>query len=210
MEEGNFYLVNEPDATTYFQFRPAEDKLYESVLDLAFATGDLYDWISNWAICAGDTEATGSDHEMCRFEILHDGTATVPSPTAPRYNWKKADWKVFHSTLQQSVANHKMAWTLLMATQHRHSSLDQAAELLRDLIVAAVKASVPRLRLHPRSKAWWTQELTNKRKAMKTSQRVMKLLPSEDSHARCKQRRNDYFRSIKKSKTDMWNQYVED
>ncbi|RPA80381.1 DNase I-like protein [Ascobolus immersus RN42] len=91
MEEGNFYLVNEPDAPTYFQFRLAEDTLYESVLDLAFATGDLYDWISNWAICAGDTEATGSDHKMCRFEILHDGTATVPSPTAPRYNWKKAD-----------------------------------------------------------------------------------------------------------------------
>ncbi|RPA70842.1 hypothetical protein BJ508DRAFT_218859, partial [Ascobolus immersus RN42] len=97
-----------------------------------------------------------------------------------------------------------------MATQHRHSSLDQAVELLRDLIVAAVESSVPRLRLHPRSKAWWTQELTNKRKAMKTSQRIMKFLPSEDSHARYKQRRNDYFRSIKKSNTDMWNQYVEE
>src|SRR5690606_18373346 len=28
------------------------------------------------------------------------GTATVPSPTAPRYNWKAADWELFDRTLK--------------------------------------------------------------------------------------------------------------
>src|SRR5690606_34563895 len=56
MEAGNFYLVNEPEAPTFFQYCQATSTFYESVLDLAFATGDLFEWISNWAVCDRDTE----------------------------------------------------------------------------------------------------------------------------------------------------------
>src|SRR5690606_22232057 len=210
IEGGNFYLVNEPEAPTFFQYRQATSTLYESVLDLAFATGDLFEWISNWAVCDRDTEATGSDHHMLRFEILHDGTATVPSPTAPRYNWKAADWELFDRTLKAQANQHNRRWQLLLATQHRSTSLDSAAELLRDIMVSSVEASVPRVRIHARSKAWWTIELTAKRKAMKVSQRQLKQSPSPERFAEYKSRRNEYYRSIRKSKTEMWNKYVED
>ena len=86
MEAGNFYLVNEPEAPTFFQYCQAEDTFYKSVIDLAFATVDLYRWISNWAVYDAGIENTGSDHHMLWFEILHDRTVTVPSLTAPRYN----------------------------------------------------------------------------------------------------------------------------
>jgi len=43
MNAGNFYLVNEPEAPTFFQYRQATSTLYESVLDLAFSTGDLFE-----------------------------------------------------------------------------------------------------------------------------------------------------------------------
>src|SRR5690606_5829804 len=91
MEEGNFALINDPDTPTFFQYRKTTNTIYESVLDLAFATGDLFEWIINWSICEKDTEETGSYHEMIRFEVMHNGTPLVPSPTTQRYNWKKAD-----------------------------------------------------------------------------------------------------------------------
>src|SRR5690606_18980039 len=210
MEEGNFYLINEPDIPTFFQYRKTNKSIYGSVLDLAFATGDLFDWTTRWSICDTDIQETGSYHEMIRFEIMHNGTLVVPSPLSHRYNWKKADWKLFTSLLQTSTTMHTQLWTTLMATQHRHESLDQAAETLRDLILEAVTSSVPRLHVHARSKAWWTQEITDKRKKMRGAKRQHKAAPSEENHFYYKRTRNEYFRSIKQSKTDKWNTYVEE
>src|SRR5690606_4907805 len=138
MEEGNFYLINEPDIPIFFQYRKTTNSIYESVLDLAFATGDLFDWTTGWSICDTDIQETGSYHEIIRFEIMHDWTPVVPSPLSHRYNWKKADWKLFTSTLQTSTTAYAQLRTTLMVTQHRHDSLDQAAETLRDLILEAV------------------------------------------------------------------------
>ena len=86
MEEGNFYLINEPDTSTFFQYRKQTNTIYESVLDLAFATSNMFQTTTNWSICEKETEDTGSYHEMIRFEIMHDGTPTVTSPLTQRYN----------------------------------------------------------------------------------------------------------------------------
>ena len=134
----------------------------------------------------------------------------VPNPLSHRYNWKLADWKLFTDTLQQMATIHRHLWESFMATSHQNSNLDVAAELLRDCILEAVKASVPKLRIHARSKAWWTPEITAKRRKMKGAKRQLKLEPSEDNHLYYKRTRNEYFRSIKQSKTNMWNTYVED
>src|SRR5690606_3476163 len=57
---------------------------------------------------------------------------------------------------------------------------------------------------------WWTQDITAKQKKMKGAKRQLKTAPSEDNHSYYKRTRNDYFRTIKQSKTDMWNTYVEE
>src|SRR5690606_40495744 len=74
----------------------------------------------------------------------------------------------------------------------------------------SVTSSVPRLHVHARSKAWWTQEITDKRKKMRGAKRQHKAAPSEENHFYYKRTRNEYFRSIKQSKTDKWNTYVEE
>src|SRR5690606_16755896 len=105
---------------------------------------------------------------------------------------------------------HAQLWTTLMATQHRHDNLDQAAETLRDLILEAVTLSVPRLRVHARPKAWWTPEITAKQKKMRGAKPQLKTAPSKENHSNYKRTRNEYFHTIKQSKTDMWNAYVEE
>ena len=45
---------------------------------------------------------------------------------------------------------------------------------------------------------------------MKASQRTLKHYPSAETHQEYKQKRNAYYQSIQKSKSDMWNQYVEE
>src|SRR5690606_26562228 len=83
-------------------------------------------------------------------------------------------------------------------------------ETLWDLNLETVTLSVPRLHVHARCKAWWTPEITEKRKKMRGAKRQLKTAPSEDNHSYYKHTRNEYFPSIKQSKTDMWNIYVEE
>ena len=42
------------------------------------------------------------------------------------------------------------------------------------------------------------------------SERLLKSTPTEENHLQYKRKRNDYFRSIKQSKTNMWNTYMEE
>lgn len=71
LQANDFDLLNEQNAFTHF---PSNGNT-PSVLDLTFATPNLFDSISNWCI---DPEAdTGSDHVAIRFEILTLNTPSV-------------------------------------------------------------------------------------------------------------------------------------
>jgi len=93
-------------------------------------------------VCDRDTEVTGFDHYMLRFEILHNGTVIVLSLTVLCYNCKAADWELFAKTLKKQATQYNRRWQPLLATQYWPISLHSAAELLKDIIVSSVKASV--------------------------------------------------------------------
>lgn len=201
--ESNLYdLVNEEDAYTHF---PTNGN-HPSVLDLTFASPTVFDSIQNWAI---DSEASsGSDHAVLRFELQSLQHTTVPAPTSNRYNWKKADWELFGKTLLQATATKADVWNLALSHPHYHHNLDLAAELLRDSILTAITAAVPLARPSPQSKAWWTEELTVKRKAMARRERHWKLFRTEDTMGLFKLARHEFGKALHSAKTSHWDQFV--
>ena len=94
LEEGDYKLINKDDTPTYHYSNGS------SVLDLAFSSPPVTTLISNWAI--DEDNASGSDHEIIKFEITADSDDQVIPPTTERWNWNKADWESFTKTLKET------------------------------------------------------------------------------------------------------------
>ena len=90
------------------------------------------------------------------------------------------------------------------------SKLEAMAEKLRDIILQAVSKSVPLLRISPRSKSWWNEEVAEKRKEMARALRYWKQRSDAASFSNFKAQRNDYFRSIRRAKQESWNDFLND
>ena len=78
-------MLNQIDQITFNKRH--QSSVSESIIDLTFSNQEN---VQNWAI---DSEAaTGSDHEVIRFEIIAAENNTINSlSTAVKYNVKKAD-----------------------------------------------------------------------------------------------------------------------
>ena len=143
----NLELINKPDKRTC-------TKSATSVIDLSFATQDLYQSVTDWCIL-DKKHATGSDHEVIQFYIRTSATELVDNSLCTDFfNLKKADWKLFSEEL------------LLQANcfdTFSYIDLNAAAKLLQDIIYAAAEKSIPKRRISENSKFWWSDKLTNLR-----------------------------------------------
>jgi hypothetical protein len=99
-------------------------------------------------------------------------------------------------------------WTLAIAHSHHHQNLDWAANTLRDTILAAIQLAVPTTKPSPRSKVWWTQELTEKRKDMATMERRWKEAQTPLAKLRYKLSRNIYGRALQEAKAKCWDNFL--
>ena len=203
LEDHHFDLLNEPDVCTHF---PANGN-NPSVLDLTFASPDIFDAISGWS---QDKQAgTGSDHAVIRFQLDSPQDLDPPIPSPPRYNWKKADWEAFTQALQAASLLHQDDWNQLFhdATPDK---LDKAAELLRHMLLDAVKEAVPISRVCTRSKAWWTPKITENRQYMIAEECKWKWKRTEPARYRFRVARQAYFRSIQRAKEEFFDKYLAD
>jgi hypothetical protein len=160
----------------------------------------------NWAI--DDNAATGSDHAVIRFNVVSDEDFCEDLATTTRYNWEKADWEKFQDTLLSQTKDSKVQWDIVMEHAHHKENLETAAIFLRDSITYAAEASVPKLRPSPRSKRWWTKELTEAHATLKKSYKQWKRQKDRTTQEKFKESRNVYFRTIRNAKLECWKKYL--
>ena len=82
-----------------------------------------------------DEATTGSDHEVIRFDFnISPIEASVTHPVCQEFNFKKADWTLFNTTLLNLQPTAK-----LEMEHHLHqisdSGLEHAATILRDTLL---------------------------------------------------------------------------
>lgn len=179
IEDQNLSLLNTPGATTFF--RPNVSR--EITLDLSIATPDLKDKVKDWQI----TTEPGSDHH----EIILSSQKTkdlVSNPASrTRYNTKRADWDRFSEELGKAIQSNLALQSLDQINQpgksdSRNLLLGQDNELKLQLeamgtattlvIQQAADKAIPQLKLGPKAKPWWSQELTKLRKNVSHCQRI--------------------------------------
>jgi hypothetical protein len=98
IEQENWRLVSVPDTPTHYY----QQGTRSSVIDLTLASPAMMEEVGNWAI--DDELATGSDHEVIRFDIQTVHPDIEPTPPPERLNWRKTDWALFSTTLQASIS----------------------------------------------------------------------------------------------------------
>ena len=218
-ESNDLVLANAPGEGTFF--RPQMER--ESVLDLTFASTDLYDRINRWRILKG----TGSDHHAISFSIRTNQSDLVDSPLSqPGFRLKEADWDRFRHSLQDSVRknaflnseafrNHNPeggASTMILQNLRHPTTiiLERMATTLTEIIRTAAEASIPRAKPGARAKPWWTAELRDLRKTMLRHQRTAIRDPTDTEARRTYlDARNSYLAKVKEAKTDHWNEFLE-
>ena len=131
----------------------------------------------------------------------------VIHPISQQFNFKKADWTLFSSSL-----NNLSSSALDQMEQHLHPStdtgLEHAADILRDTLLQAAVESIPPLRASPRSKPWWNEDLTRLRQQMHHDKRRWKTTRCQQEWRAFQQSRNTYFHTIRDAKRSDWHTFL--
>ncbi len=195
-------LLNEEDTPTY-HYRNGTGT---SVLDLTFATPSSTEFITSWAV--DDEATTGSDHEVIRFEYTTAAIEdTVTHPVCQQFNFKKADWNLFSTSLSNLALD--AARRMKQHTQYpTEPGLEEAATILRDTLLQAASEAIPLLRPSPRSKSWWNDDLTTKRRQMHQQKRRWKTTRGDQEWRSFQHTRNTYFHAIREAKKSDWQSFL--
>jgi hypothetical protein len=158
---------------------------------------------TNWAV--DDAQATGSDHEVIRFEVM----MTIPNPTIAtpqsHLNWSRTDWDSFSDTLRSLSTSTQSQWECLYLDP-TPPYLDKWAETLQDIIMTTAEHATLPLDPSPRLKPWWTPEVSATRHNMQQARRCWKSSPNPTLHQNYRQLRNKYFRTICHAKAAKWKE----
>jgi ribonuclease HI len=201
LEQHNFELINEPDVYTYA--RNNGENASFSVIDLSFATKNLSESISDWHI--DEENASGSDHEIIKFNIRTKATELVENPLCSQFfNYKKADWKKFSEEIQMQSQNIDFSH---LNYSNDENDLNAAALQLQSIINAAAEKSIAKIKFSENSKPWWSEKLTNLRKNYSHNRRKWK--NNQASYTQHAEARNQYFQEIKLAKQQCWNNFLE-
>jgi len=187
--ELGFSLLNTPGVFTRFSMsligRPG-------VLDLAFACPLLAPYFTEWS---DPLPPTGSDHVpiLLRFE------APLFRAPPPAPNWALTEWPLLEVSLKAA----SISPALPLPTTR---SLDVWFKTNLDKIIAQLALHTPVKRVTFRSKPWWTELLSQLRKAYNSALRSSKVNRFDAALlASARAARSAYFKAITKAKRDHWS-----
>ena len=208
LDQHDFTLGNTIGVGTFF--RPHMSKA--SVLDLVFTRGEAASRFQDWQTLP----PFGSDHLGVLFTLApREGPQTS---TLGGYNTRNADWEKFTTLLKaktkeldpilSAIACKPARERILDADCDGERALDFLALRFTQLIQQTAKETIPRIKIAPQPKPWWSKELTTLRKGMGASQRAFQSQRTPDLLRELKNAKNQYFQAIKIAKSTHWNAFL--
>jgi len=190
--ELGFTLLNVPGVVTRFSMsligRPG-------VLDLAFACPLLAPYFSEWS---DPLPSSGSDHIpiFLRFEAPF---FRAPPPVP---NWALTDWPSLESSLKAT----RISPAPPIPTTR---TMDIWFKVNLDKVTAVLALHTPVKRVTFRSKPWWSDLLSQLRRAYNSALRSSKVDRFDAALlASARAARSAYFKAIKKAKRDHWSAFL--
>lgn len=173
----------------------------KSTIDLMLSTARLTQEHS-W--CKTGDNGHGSDHRpiLTNFAVSHRR-----NPPAPRRSYKEADWTAIGSAVQQALRD--SSWDA------ERMAIDELCDTLMETVQASVETHVPVARSSPAAKAWWSNDLTTKRRECAQAQKAVRRaarfgrLTHEllEEHLKLVK---EYHTTIRRQKRTHWRNFLND
>ncbi len=87
-------------------------------------------------------------------------------------------------------------------------NLNEETKLLKDVIIEASNQSISKRRSCENSKIWWTDELTQLKKNLAKTKRMLKVSNTKENLSIFKRNRNNYFQVIRAAKKESWSNFL--
>ena len=213
IEDNELELVNTPGNGTFYRSNMKNPTTIDLTLATPAIAQNIYDWHT--------TEEIGSDHFGLLFTIGQEKDNIENPMNQGKFNFRKADWKKFAEELSTETAKnsklHCQSKGLDLYTKGGVETppnvvnlLETAAAELTGCILRAAKKSIPHIKQGLRSKPWWSSELKDLRKNMIQAQQTLRCYPEQENvREGYRNARNAYFKTIKNSKQNHWNTFLE-
>ncbi|KAJ3476748.1 hypothetical protein NLI96_g10952 [Meripilus lineatus] len=147
-----------------------------------------------------------SDHRA--VDVWVD-TLTPSNPQIERYLWRDTEWKEYGNTLTDLLA--EQDFTVKSSTADSPETIDAAANILSECMARAAELTVPVSKPSPFSKRWWTKELSEQLRSLKTLQnRALKRNSTPAERAAVIPARREYTAAVKRQKRRHWAKWLEE
>jgi len=174
-------------------------KKLSSVIDLAFASRSVQNYIKNWHV--NEDANTEFDHEVILFMIVTEKMKLIENSLNASYNLQKVNWKKFDMHLQKMKNE-------MIIKMRRTISLKAKVIYLIECIKSAVKLFVFKQRIYAKSKLWWNDELIEMWKTLSSRKWIWKRCRTDDAWTKIMRMWNSYHDAIKLIKNQFWINFL--
>ncbi len=188
-------LINTLNINTYHSYF----KKLSSVIDLAFASRSVQNYIKNWHV--NEDANTEFDHEVILFMIVTEKMKLIENSLNASYNLQKVNWKKFDMHLQKMKNE-------MIIKMRRTISLKAKVIYLIECIKSAVKLFVFKQRIYAKSKLWWNDELIEMWKTLSSRKWIWKRCRTDDAWTKIMRMWNSYHDAIKLIKNQFWINFL--
>ncbi|ANB14594.1 polyprotein of L1-like non-LTR retrotransposon Zorro 3 [Sugiyamaella lignohabitans] len=178
--------------------------IFGNTIDLTFTTPNI-------TITPEKSEDVGSDHYLQKWRIDTNPLAIELLQTyGGRYNYKRADWENFEKVLNSRAAMVTIPKELRGYSNGKstHKVADRYASKLIGLLCNCLDETVPKLKIVPRSKRWWTPELRQAKRDVGRARRRARSKPTEENIRLRQQANEEYASKILEAKNTTWNSFL--
>jgi exonuclease III len=129
------------------------------------------------------------------------------SPSKSFANFRNVDWDKFRKTLEEQIRDFGLPRAI-----RSQSELDTECTRLTEALQLTIQKEVPTEELGPKSRRWWTKELTKlRREASKLGRKAsqFKDYPNNPVHAESIKAKKDYEKAIEYNKKHHWRDWLE-
>ncbi|KAJ6498525.1 hypothetical protein C8R47DRAFT_971781, partial [Mycena vitilis] len=142
----------------------------------------------------------GSDHLPIHYTLDFEVTRSKST----KFNAEKMDLDIFLGILREKL-EHRPAPII-----NSPEELDEAVDLLNEVLLAAVIGSTPRHRPCSVAKRWWKPLLTSLRKAMRNKRRTYQRVRVPQARTEWLDARRVFYRAISQTKLEVWSTFLKE
>ena len=185
----NLHVCNVGNKPTF------ENVTRKEVLDVTFASGNIFDKITNWKV---SDDYNFSDHRTIEFNINFKADAVNTVYRNPR----STDWNKFKEEVQKNREKSRV-------NLGNYTDIDlMAAKLEQDIMKAFYNSSRKHRGKKFKRAPWWSAELTRSEIEVKRLKRRYDRVPTQDRLAEFRAAKNEHTAKVDNAKVKGWQKLV--